>query len=191
MLRRRRRHSGTTYAGWRSRAAVVLTGSLALVFVAGFLLAPWLESVGVSWGGWLRVFYAPLCHQMPERSIALHGEPMAVCARCAGLYLGGVLGLFAAAAWVVGGPRRPRPALLAWAFAPTVIDALLPWLGLPGLFNEARLLVSIPAGFVAGVFLALGVAELVTPEDSVKATGSSNALLTSLATEDTSGGGSQ
>jgi uncharacterized membrane protein len=139
---------------------VVLTGLLALTFIAGFVLVPLMQSAGTPGALWIRAAYAPLCHQMSERSIELQGTPLAVCARCTGLYLGGALGLFLAAWLVVGRARRPRPSLLAWAVAPTLIDALLPWVGLPGLPNLDRLIVSIPAGTVAGVFLALGVAEL-------------------------------
>ena len=31
-------------------------------------------------------FFSQLCHQMPDRSFFLDGKPMAVCARCFGIY---------------------------------------------------------------------------------------------------------
>ena len=37
-------------------------------------------------------FFAQLCHQMPDRTLHLHGEAMVVCSRCAGIYLGLMLG---------------------------------------------------------------------------------------------------
>ena len=37
--------------------------------------------------------FRALCHEQPERSLPLLGEPMVVCSRCAGLYLGVVLGV--------------------------------------------------------------------------------------------------
>ena len=165
---RRWRQSESPQPTPRSRAAVVVTGLLAVTFIAGFVFVPLMQNAGSPGAWWLRAAYAPLCHQMSERSIELQGAPIAVCARCTGLYLGGALGLFLAAVLVVGRARRPRPFLLAWALAPTLIDALLPWVGLPGLPNLARLIVSVPAGVVAGVFLALGVAELFAQQTPVR-----------------------
>src|SRR5919201_700706 len=57
-----------------------------------------------------------VCHQRPERSFAIQGRAMPVCARCSGLYgsaaAGGILALFAAARahlWrAMARPRRSR-----------------------------------------------------------------------------------
>ena len=80
---------------------------------------------------------------MPERSLAVGNGYQAVCARCAGLYAGGVAGLFLGA-WLVVGRRRLAPALFWVGILPTVIDAVLPWIGLPGLPNVPRLLLAVP-----------------------------------------------
>jgi uncharacterized membrane protein len=135
---------------------------LALVFVAGTFLAPVLDNAGSRWGGVVRLVYAPACHQLPERSLTLAGSPQAVCARCAGLYLGGVAGLAAGGLLLAGTGRRLRPAWLAAALAPTVVDALLPWLALPQLSDLPRLMLALPAGCVAALFLAEGIADLVS-----------------------------
>ncbi len=37
--------------------------------------------------------FAIVCHQQPERSLWLAGSPLAVCARCSGIYFGALLGL--------------------------------------------------------------------------------------------------
>ncbi len=42
--------------------------------------------------GLLYLFFAPLCHQLPERCFSLLGFPLAVCQRCFGIYLGLFLG---------------------------------------------------------------------------------------------------
>jgi uncharacterized membrane protein len=39
--------------------------------------------------------FSTVCHQMPERSFHALGYPLAVCARCAGVYAGFLLGLIA------------------------------------------------------------------------------------------------
>jgi len=86
--------------------AVVLF--LCLVWVGGTILAPLLEARGAHITGesssaansrWLlagmcvRALYHLVCHQLPERSIWLGSHPIAVCARCFGIYLGYLLGL--------------------------------------------------------------------------------------------------
>jgi uncharacterized membrane protein len=40
----------------------------------------------------LRNFFSQLCHQDPERSFLLGGAPVAVCARCLGIYWGAAIG---------------------------------------------------------------------------------------------------
>ena len=148
----------------RARLAVLVATSLAALFFAGTLAAPLLERAGSGWGPALRLVYTPLCHQNVERSIALGDGTQAVCARCSGLYAGGVLGLVAATLWLAGTGRRPRTVWLALAVAPTVVDALLPWIGVAGLFNVPRLLLAIPAGGLAALYLAVGIADLFSSD---------------------------
>jgi uncharacterized membrane protein len=143
-----------------SRRVVFATALLALVFLAGTYVPPWVRSDGSAFGDLLRLAYSPLCHQLPDRSIVVGTGVQAVCARCAGLYAGGAAGLLLAAAFVVGRVRL-RPAWLAWAVAPTLVDAVLPWVGLPGLPNLPRLLLAVPAGLAAGLFLGAGIDDLV------------------------------
>lgn len=154
------------------RRAVRWTALAALLFVGGTYLAPLLAGAGLPGAGWARSFYAPACHQSPERSFEIGGETQSVCARCAGLYWGGVAGLFGAAWWVVGRSRRLRPAWLLWAAAPTAVDAALPWIGLSGLPGLPRHLLAWPLGFVAGLFLAVGVADLALSLQSERMRGS-------------------
>ena len=141
----------------RGRRAVAWAGVLALVFVAGTFLAPVLVGGGSVWGAMLHLLYAPLCHQMPERSLSIGAGTQAVCARCAGLYLGGVAGLWIGALLLQRSRLRPRPLWLAVAIAPTLIDFALSWLGLPSLTNVPRLVLALPAGVVAALFLAVGI----------------------------------
>jgi uncharacterized membrane protein len=145
-----------------ARLAVLGTSLAAMLFLAGTYVAPLLESSGLPGGDWIRRFYAPVCHQFPPRCFEIGGFAQAVCARCAGLYWGGVVGLFAST-WLVARRRRgPRPIWLAVAFAPTAVDALLPWIGRPGLSAVPRHILAWPAGLVAALFLAVGVADLAT-----------------------------
>ncbi len=145
-----------------ARATLALLALLATLYLAGTYVAPLLRAQGTAAGSWLHWAYAPTCHQMAERSIAIAGQPQAVCSRCSGLYIGGVAALWTglAALLVAGRLRRISPWWLAAACAPTFLDAVLGIVGLPQLPLAPRLWISIPAGFVAGLFLALGAVEI-------------------------------
>lgn len=141
------------------RAAVLATSVLAVVFLAGTIAAPAAAQSGSAAGWVLRLVYAPVCHQIPERTLPFAGGAMAVCARCAGLYLGGIIGLISGAAGSAWARRTPVWLLVA-AAAPTVIDALASFFGLWGLANLPRFLLAVPTGAVCGWFLAIGVGDL-------------------------------
>jgi hypothetical protein len=80
-----------------------------------------------------------VCHQLPERSYHVWTAQMPVCARCAGIYAGAVIGVIAGilrparGGWpgsVPGrGPRRAddAPIVLALAAAPTLVTLLYEW----------------------------------------------------------------
>lgn len=150
---------------WR-RGVVLGIALLALLFASGVVVAPSLQNAGRPSGLLLRLGYSPLCHQLPERSLHLEGSPFAVCARCTGLYAGGVIGLLFGGLLLVGRPGGPRPAWLAWVVAANAVDAALPWIGLPGLPNLPRLLLALPAGFVAGLLLTRGIEDLLSSDRS-------------------------
>lgn len=99
------------------------------VFVALPALAPWFESAG--WwlpGGLIRLAYAPLCHQLPSRSLVVCGEPMALCARCFALYAGfWAVGMLYSVVWLSPWrghrPRDPIPwPVLVLCLAPMALD---------------------------------------------------------------------
>lgn len=144
----------------RARVAVLAAALLAVVFFAGTFLAPLLQTAGIAAGGVLRAAYRPLCHQIVERSLPIAAGHQAVCARCAGLYLGGIAGLVFALGGIARGAWRPRPRWLVLVLVPTVVDVLLSAAGLPSLSNVPRLLLAMPLGFVAALFLAVGIADL-------------------------------
>ncbi|MER3429355.1 MAG: hypothetical protein C4334_14940 [Pyrinomonas sp.] len=71
-------------------AAVVASAALLSVLIIG---APWLARRGNTLlAESLRHAFSVVCHQRPERSFYLWGYPLAVCARCTGIYLGAFCG---------------------------------------------------------------------------------------------------
>jgi uncharacterized membrane protein len=151
----------------RSLRAVGIVASLAAAFTLAASAPAWIEHLLAIEARPLRLAYAPLCHQIAERSPALFGHPFAVCARCFGLYAGGAVGLTLALGLLARGRLRPRASLLVLSFAPMAIDVALPWIGWPGLSNAPRLLLALPAGLVAGLVLAVGVADLALMRGSI------------------------
>ena len=129
------------------------------LFVVGFFAAPLWRAAGW-WGP--DVCFGGLCHQMPERSLGWPLGIWAVCARCAGLYLGGFAALLAAVPFGPRGTRGWGPRLFLFAVAPTAIDALLGIAGLPQLGSVGRFVLALPAGFVCGGFLSIGFEDLLT-----------------------------
>jgi len=142
-----------------SPLALGFVTGLAGLWTAGVVLAPWLAAHESFLGGWLRLLYRPGCHQIANRCLDLGFGPMAVCARCAGLYLGGTLALL----WTTlrNRPFRPRPIWLAIIAAPTVLDFVAGQIGLPSLGNWIRFSVALPLGGLAGLYLGDALIEIV------------------------------
>ena len=96
-------------------------GGLALVLAPALLAA-----AGWPYADVLRWLLHSICHQNPERSFHLLGEPLAVCQRCTGLYLGFALGV---AAWpllpTLAARLAARPRWIGLFALPMVIDWLV------------------------------------------------------------------
>ena len=95
---------------------------------------------------------------MPERSFLLAGEPLAVCARCAGLYAGALGGLllypFVRPLAFASAPRR------GWLFpavAPTALDFALGFFGLWENTHWSRFLTALPAGAACAFYVVPGL----------------------------------
>lgn len=146
--------------------AVLLVTIAATLFTLVLVLAPVLSRSAPRFVLGVRMVCSPLCHQEPSRTLYLGGGPVAVCARCTGLYTGGVFGL------LVGGllcswRHKAPPALFFLLVAPTLLDAVSPWFGLTGFANLPRAVISLPAGAACGWFLAYAVGDLFRPRAPV------------------------
>jgi len=142
-----------------SRLVPAIVTAFAVLWTAGVVAVPWLASHDVFLAPWLRFVYKPGCHQIPDRCLDLGFGPLAVCARCMGLYIGGCLGLL----WATLRNRtsRPRPVWLAVVAAPTVLDFIAGQMGLPSLNNWPRFALAVPLGLLAGLYLGDALLEIV------------------------------
>jgi uncharacterized membrane protein len=128
-----------------------------LVFAAPLLAA---AGNGLAGFGVYRVF-AALCHQRAERSFWLAGQPLAVCARCLGVYAG-----FAACLllYPLARPLRrtaaPAPRWLALALLPAALDLLLDFAGLWQNTHWSRALTGAVAGAVAVFYVVPGLVDV-------------------------------
>lgn len=110
-----------TGAGHRLLGALALLCGLTLAGadLAGPLLGAGHPAALVS-----RAALAGTCHQRPERSFVVRGEPLAACARCSGLHAAGLAGgallLFLPG---TAGARWPRPRrLVLFGLLPLGLD---------------------------------------------------------------------
>ncbi len=92
-------------------------------------------------------FFSFICHQDPARSFWIAAAPMAVCARCLGIYAGAAVG-----AWVRI-PHARALRFLAVALAVNVLDVLVEAAGLLGNWPAARF--GLGAGLGAAIALLL------------------------------------
>ncbi|HSR69799.1 MAG TPA: DUF2085 domain-containing protein [Acidobacteriota bacterium] len=109
----------------RRIAAIVLVGG-SLLWIGLILAAPYGRAQDWSAASWIYLFFQRICHQMPERSFHLAGEPLAVCHRCLGIYAGFLAGALLLPLWQsLGRLLLVRPRLLLIGFALMATDVFL------------------------------------------------------------------
>ncbi len=135
--------------GW----ALASAGALTLVTLA--VLPP---LIGGGAGGVVYHAFSFVCHQIPERSLHLHGGPVALCHRCLGIGSGFAIGLLLTP--LLAAPLRrqiARGAQARWLMLggfPTALDWLLGALGIWANTPTSRMLTGAVFGLVAGGILA-------------------------------------
>jgi uncharacterized membrane protein len=105
--------------------------------------------------------FSSVCHQIPERAFHLAGHPLAVCARCTGLYLGLAAGILLFP--LVRPLRTTATPARFWLFvaaAPTVIDFSLGFLGVWQNTHLSRFVTGALLGAVAALFIVPGIVDL-------------------------------
>jgi uncharacterized membrane protein len=132
---------------------LLFAGALAVIFAA-----PCLASAGFQRAQALgyAAFFG-LCHQLPERSLDVCGNPMPVCARCFGLYSG----LLAGTAWFASGRKRPHPKWLLFALAPMALEVAAEASGAASGTNGLRLATGLISGLALPAYIVPAFSEAV------------------------------
>ena len=141
----------------------VIAGILVSVsaWIALIVLAPYLKSTGSSWSSLVYAVFGPTCHQIDSRCLHIFGFPMAVCARCLGIYLGFLVGtcLFPWLGPVP--PRLPRPLTFVIFTLPIALDTSGNILGLWHTSSPLRLAIGISWGLILPYYVVPGLVELL------------------------------
>ena len=97
--------------------------------------------------------FALICHQRPDRSFWMFGAPLAVCARCLGIYLGTAIGL------LLRTLRLVATQLLIAATALNVADWMAEAAGLHGNWIVARFILGLSLGAAGAMLIASSIEE--------------------------------
>ncbi len=157
----------------RSRSAipywVLLVLSLAWVVMIFYPVMDGLDGSLSGISALLYVFFKPVCHQQMDRCLWIAGTSLPVCARCLGIYLGGVLGLFM---WgLVRGTddvRVPARYWLVLGFLPVAVDGVINATGLLTSPAAVRMITGLIAGATVACILAPGCASLLVHRADMK-----------------------
>jgi uncharacterized membrane protein len=102
--------------------------------------------------------FSAICHQRPERSFHLSGFPLTVCARCAGIYAGFLLGLLVYPfARRLDDETMPERRWLLLAAAPMLIDVAGDAVGLFASSFASRAITGLIGGAATAFYLFPGL----------------------------------
>jgi uncharacterized membrane protein len=113
--------------------------------LVGLAVAPALYQPIVSFA--VLAFFSRVCHQDPVRSLWVGGVPMAVCARCFGIYLGGAAGA------AVRVQHQVAVRMLAGAAAINVLDVVAEFAGLHGNWAVVRVCFGMMLGMAISAMI--------------------------------------
>ena len=99
-----------------------------------------------------------VCHQIPERSFHINGVQFPVCARCTGLYVGGLVGVML---WLLRRDRamttKAARVALVGAAIPTMFTLVTAQLAWWDPMNAVRAGLAAPLGVVVGAVVTAGL----------------------------------
>lgn len=130
---------------------------MVLVWVLLIVAAPVAKANGLaSFSSPLYSFFSYICHQLPERTFHVAGEPFGVCSRCFGVYFGLVAGFVIYPLWRNIAEIEPLPRF--WLFA-SMIPIGIDWsLTVFGIWENNHV-----SRFVTGLILGVACATYIVP----------------------------
>ncbi|NLB72223.1 MAG: DUF2085 domain-containing protein [Chloroflexi bacterium] len=137
---------------------------IALAILLAALLATWLWMTPVGWWEKIRLLGYAVCHQIEERSFFYHNLQSPLCARCTGMYLGGMLAI-GYQVWQGRKGRFPP----AWVMI--MLGGLFIWFGIDGLNSFLHFFPGFAQGYqpsnlfrlITGTGVGLGIGAILTP----------------------------
>ena len=132
------------------------------VWVSLILIAPIAKANGlVAISSPLYHFFSFICHQIPERSFFVEGEPFGVCSRCFGVYFGLLVGFVAYPLWRKIDEIEPLPRF--WLFL-SLIPISVDWsLTIFGIWENTfltRFITGLILGFACSTFIVPALVEI-------------------------------
>ncbi len=140
----------------------IVVSLFAVLWCVSIVAAPVLRTQGVSFSPALYSLFSEVCHQFPDRSFHIAGEPLGVCVRCSALYFGVLVSLLAATFFArLQFTKYPPAWILLATAAPMVLDAFLNLAGLHESTVWTRSLTGAAMGLVVPFFLMPPLIEAV------------------------------
>jgi uncharacterized membrane protein len=131
-----------------------------IALAAAAVAAPWFLQHDYPVAVGLYRGFAFVCHQRPERSFWLLGAPVAVCARCLGIYIGAAIG------FLLRTSRQLALRILIVAAAINLIDAMAELAGLHGNWMLVRFGLGLMLGAAGALLISSSMPENLPPAEA-------------------------
>ncbi len=149
---------------FRSQAFRAWTVTLIAVFawVLAIILAPVAKFEGFNAvASPLYHFYGYICHQIPERSFFIDGEPFGVCSRCFGVYFGLLAGVAVYPLWRhIDGLEPPPRFWLFLSLIPMGVDWSLTFFGIWENTLASRFITGLILGAACATYIVPAIVEI-------------------------------
>lgn len=144
------------------RLVAIFTLVGTLIWIGTIFLAPFLRHQSFSSHVFLYAIFSPICHQIPGRSFFFFGYPLAVCARCLGIYSGFLAGGLLYPLWNgFTSLRLPASRLFFLVTIPIGIDTLGNFFHIWTTPNWPRFILGFIWGIILPFYFIVGIADLL------------------------------
>jgi len=133
-----------------------------IFWLGAAILAAYLKFKGIEFSSLIYFCYSSICHQIPSRSFFFFGHPLAVCARCFGIYTGFLAGtVFYPMVRGFSALRLPKIKLFMIISLPIVLDTLGNFFDIWRSSNFFRFVSGFIWGTILPIYFITGIAEFI------------------------------